>query len=36
MGSSNEATRYYVIYFLIGQAHTQNDPCVAVVISEQK
>ena len=27
MGSANERRRYYVTPSLIGEAHTQNDPC---------
>ena len=26
MGSANEKRHYYVMYSLVGQAHTQNDP----------
>ena len=28
MGSANERRRYIVTSFLIGWAHTQNDPCI--------
>ena len=31
MDSANERRRYIVTSSLIGQAHTQNDPCIPIV-----